>query len=68
MAVEYYCDRCGALIPRTDKFFLRHAERYHAISLFHDEFAVKDPVEWIICKNCGDKYITWFNHPERDNE
>lgn len=68
MAVEFYCDRCGKNIPRTDKWFLRHEERYHAMSFFHDE-AIKEPeVRWMLCKTCGDNFMAWFNHPERDKE
>ena len=69
MAVEYnyYCDRCGALIPRTVKLFLRHEERYHTLSL-HDGDVAEPPARWMLCKRCGDKYIEWFNHPERDEE
>ena len=60
MATEFYCDRCGGHIPRTDKWFMRHEERYHSVNLFHDEAKAEDPARWMLCKNCGDEFIHWF--------
>lgn len=68
MAVKLFCDRCGAEIQRSDKLFLKHETKYHAMSLFHDEAKAADPVMWLLCDACGGSYMSWFEHPERDKE
>lgn len=67
MALKYFCDRCNKEILPVKTMYLRHEETQHKIILFKDMMRI-NRVTWSLCEACGNKFIEWFKHPERDGE
>lgn len=62
MAWKKYCDRCGIEIKR--KSILRNKSHDESVTLSHDDDKNGIKCRWVLCRECGNKFIMWLNELE----